>query len=117
MTTDNLTNQIAKWSSRKDINYSEQTRIRLHRHVLVHGLDDWYPNIRKNKVKVSLNILFEENIYSVVSIWGNDDTGVEKEYDENISDAIEMYIKIASNICPPCSKLINPNGKWKFKRT
>lgn len=114
--TDNLTGKIAKWSSRKDKSYSEQIRIRLHHHVLVHGSDDWHPNIRKNKVRVSLNILFEENIHAIVSIWGNDDTGVEKEYGENISEAIEMYLKIASNTCPPYSKLIDPNGKWKFKR-
>jgi hypothetical protein len=113
MINDNLTTKIAKWSSRKDKTNQERTRIYLRRHIKVYPGDNWAPNI--NKVRVALHIVFEKNIYFNVSIWGNDDMGVEKEYGENISDAIEMYLRIASNTCSPYSKLIDPNGKWKFK--
>jgi hypothetical protein len=116
MTNDNLTTKIAKWSLRKDKINQERTRIYLRRHIKVYPGDNWAPNIDKDKVRVALHIVFEKNIYSNVSIWGNDDTGVEKEFGENISDAIEMYLRIASNTCPPYSKLIDPDGKWKFKR-
>jgi len=113
--TNELSNKIAKWSARKALNTIEKTRITYSRKIPVYPGDNWCPNFEGNKVDCSLYILFEENIYSKVSIWGNDDTGVIREFGDDIGKAIDMYLKIASNTCPSWESLIKPNGKWKFK--
>ena len=41
--------------------------------------------------------------------------GVIREFGSDIGNALDMYLKIASNTCPSWKSLTNPNGKWKFK--
>lgn len=99
MTTE-LSNKIAKGSARKALSTIEKTRVTYSRKIPVYPGDDRCPNFEGNKVDCSLYILFEESIYSKVSIWGNDDMGVIREFGSDIGKALDMYLKIASNTCP-----------------
>jgi len=54
--------------------------------------DDWYPNFTGNMVMVSLTQYAD---YGRVSIWGADDSGMEKEY-EDIRVAASEYSELLS---------------------
>lgn len=90
---------------------------RIERYITV--TDDWYPCYEGNKVRLSLSLNQWKNEYYIkIAAWGNDDYGLEIEYDgyKNIEDARKKYdvlIPIFNSIPDGVSKYWFINRGWK----
>ena len=82
--------------------------------VLAHhgpgGYEDWHPCLPGSRVRVTLSVDLAD-LRAHVSIWGADDTGVERECD--LAEGLDLYARIAPRTCPPRASLLGP--RWRFR--
>lgn len=53
---------------------------------MIHVTDDWHPCFERNKVRLKLSLnYYNGKYYTILSVWGKDDTGVEM-YRESLSE-------------------------------
>jgi hypothetical protein len=61
--------------------------------------DDWYPNFKGNLVRVRLHLSCGEQAkpFLRVSVWGNDDTGMELDFDaKDSASATQVFLDVLS---------------------
>src|SRR5687767_14049002 len=105
-----LAEDIAKWSRRERERPRATPVLRMRRQVLVHPGDDWAPNLTGDRVSVALHVQLDR-LNAHVSIWGADDMGVER-CPLSLADGIDLYLRVASNTCPPLRSLLT---RWGFR--
>jgi hypothetical protein len=66
--------------------------------------DDWYGNFENNTVKLTYHPQLADGKYRV-SIWGNDDFGIDKDFDSP-AEAEEVFCKLK------IKKVINKNDLY-----
>lgn len=83
--------------------------------VLVHPGDDWHPCYPGGHVEVRLGVRYgngdADGDLVWVSVWGADDTGVERVTD--LADGLDLYARLTHNTCPPRASML---GRWGFRR-
>lgn len=84
---------------------------RLGCYVRVHPGDDWAPNHAGDRVRVALHV-DDGDLEATVTIWGADDTGVERGPLE-LAQGLDLYVRLARNTCPPYRSLLSP--RWGFR--
>lgn len=97
-------------------NKKTQNKINIHTEFFLPTQDDWYPNHARNTVRIRVHEIFMNSSktkksfwWGRISIWGADDTGMEKDFDlsnneQDRQEQITLILKEAHSLPNPLNK-------------
>ena len=68
--------------------------------------DNWFGNYDGNRVEVSLSVVYCGFDFVKFCVWGNDDTGMEIEFEPNESFSVKQYYDFAKTVYDNLPKVI-----------